>query len=181
MTEDADPGEGAATAPEGRQQGEASATTDRRTLSPRVRVVWGLRTTIAAVVLGGLATVGTGATELVPVWVGPAVGLVLLALGLVWVEARYRVWAFEVREDALYLERGVLTHVRTVAPYVRIQHVDTQRGPVERALGLSTLVVYTAGSRGADVSIPGLEPAEARQLQARLKELAVDAEGGDAV
>jgi len=94
---------------------------------------------------------------------------------------RYRSWSYEVREDSLYLERGVLTHTRTVVPYVRIQHVDASRGPVERALGLATAVVYTAGSRGADVSIPGLTTDRADDLQERLKRLAIAAEGEDAV
>ena len=69
----------------------------------------------------------------------------------------------------------------TVVPYVRIQHVDASRGPVERAFGLATTVVYTAGSRGADVSIPGLSPERAEDLQTRLKQLAIAAEGEDAV
>lgn len=170
-----------ATVPPMREDGPVPSSTDRRTVSGRVRIVWGLRLIAGLVVLTAVLTVGADALGGVPVWAGPAVGLVLLGLGLGWVEARYRVWAFEVRDDALYLERGVVTHVRTIAPYVRIQHVDTQRGPLERWLGLSTLVVYTAGSRGADVSIPGLEPGEASDLQARVKQLAIEAEGGDAV
>jgi hypothetical protein len=32
---------------------------------------------------------------------------------------RYRSWTYEVRDDAIYLERGVLTRVRTVVPFVR--------------------------------------------------------------
>jgi membrane protein YdbS with pleckstrin-like domain len=106
---------------------------------------------------------------------------VFLGLGLAWVVLSYRVWIYQIRDDSLYLERGVVTHVRTIVPYVRIQHVDTSRSALERALGLSTLVVYTAGSRGADVSIPGLKPNEARDLQQRLKELAIEADGDDAL
>lgn len=156
-------------------------TTDRRSLSSRVRIVWGIRVVAGLAVLALVATVLIRRVELAPVWVGSALGALLLFLGLAWVHLRYRVWVYQVRADSLYLERGVVTHVRTIAPFVRIQHVDTQRGPLERWLGLSSLVVYTAGSRGADVSIPGLTPAEARDLQSRLKELAIEAEGGDAV
>jgi membrane protein YdbS with pleckstrin-like domain len=153
----------------------------RRTLSPRVRVIWGIRAVVGVAILSAIATVGVATTRVVPAWVPPVLGLLALLLALLWVQRRYRVWAFEVRPDALYLERGVVTHVRTIAPYVRIQHVDIQRGPLERWLGLSTLVVYTAGSRGADVAIPGLTPDEASDLQDRVKQLAIEAEGGDAV
>jgi membrane protein YdbS with pleckstrin-like domain len=154
---------------------------ERRTLSPRVRVIWGIRAVVGVAILTAMATVLVAATRIAPRWVPLAVGAVLLVVALSWVRLRYRRWAFEVRPDALYLERGVVTHVRTVAPYVRIQHVDTQRGPLERWLGLSTLVVYTAGSRGADVAIAGRDRAEASDLESRVKQLAIEAEGGDAV
>ena len=155
-------------------------TTDRRSISSTVQLHWGLRVGIASLVLGVVAAGGLGAAGIGP-QVAPAITAGVLVVGLVWVVLRYRAWVYQVRTDALYLERGVTTHVRTLVPYVRIQHVDTSRSPLERALGLSTLVVYTAGSRGADVSIPGLTPEEARDLQQRVKELAIEAEGTDAV
>jgi membrane protein YdbS with pleckstrin-like domain len=157
-------------------------TTDQRTISARIQVLWGLRLVVGLAVLTLIVNAGTAAigATLDPQLVVGVSGAVTV-LGLVWVHLRYRVWRFRVRDDALYLERGVFTHVRTVAPHVRIQHVDTSRSPGERALGLSSLVVYTAGSRGADVSIPGLTPSEADDLQRRLKELAIESEGGDAL
>lgn len=158
----------------------AEHTTDERTLSPLVQVIWTVRVLVLLGILGAAGTFTAFQTGTDPVFVAGAV-LVVGVLGIVWVHLRYRIWTYRVREDALFLERGVLTHVKTVAPHVRIQHVDTSRGPLERALGLSTLVVYTAGSRGADVSVPGLTPAEAADLQQRVKELAIAAEGGDAV
>jgi membrane protein YdbS with pleckstrin-like domain len=163
---------------EGRPSADA---VERRTLSPSVRVIWGLRAVAGVAVLTAVATIAVTVTTNVQPWIPALLGVLVLLVAVGWVERRYRVWAFEVRPDALYLERGVVTHVRTIAPYVRIQHVDTQRGPLERWLGLSTLVVYTAGSRGADVAIPGLTPDEASDLQARVKQLAIEAEGGDAV
>ena len=155
-------------------------TTDERTISARVRVNWASRLLVGVVVLAFLGRVGAARVGIDPQFVA-ALALVLGVLGLVWVHLRYRAWRYRLRDDALYLERGVLTRVRTVVPYVRVQHVDTSRGPMERSLGLSTLVVYTAGSRGADVSIPGLTPEEASDLQRRLKELAIETEGGDAL
>jgi len=155
-------------------------TTDRRSLTSVVQVQWVINTAIVAVVLGLITTAALTAVDVSP-QLGALSILVFLVLGVGWVALRYRVWVYQIREDAIYLERGVVTHVRTLVPYVRIQHVDTSRGPVERALGLSTLVVYTAGSRGADVSIPGLRPHEASDLQQRIKELAIEAEGDDAL
>jgi len=95
--------------------------------------------------------------------------------------ALYASWRYGLDDDALELERGVFTKVDTAVPYVRIQHVDTQRNPLDRLLGLSSVVVYTAGSRGADVTIPGLRPERARDLRNRLRDLAIESEPGDAV
>lgn len=155
-------------------------TTDRRSLASKVQLQWGIRTTIGTFILGFILSFALTNFGVNPVFAPVVIGAIVSS-GLMWVILRYRVWVYQIRADAIYLERGVVTHVRTLVPYVRIQHVDTSRGPLERALGLSTLVVYTAGSRGADVSIPGLHPEQARDLQQRVKELAIEADGGDAL
>jgi len=158
----------------------AELTGPERSLESAVRLVWILRAALAAVVLGAV----TGALSVVldgPALVGPVVFTLLFLFGATRAHLRYESWSYRVRTDSLFLDRGVLTRVRTVVPYVRIQHVDASRGPVERAFGLATVVVYTAGSRGADVSIPGLTPERADDLQDRLKRLAIAAEGEDAV
>lgn len=153
----------------------------RRTLDPTIQQVWLLQAILPSLVLGGLVAVAFVFLPVGGPWVGGAVALVVFVLSAVLAVFRYRSWSYEVREDSLYLERGVITNVQTVVPYVRIQHVDASRGPIERGFGLATTVVYTAGSRGADVSIPGLSPERAEDLQARLKRLAIAAEGEDAV
>lgn len=131
-------------------------------------------------VFGALGTGGYLFFDL-PVVLGGAAFSFVLIIGLPMAFLRYRRWRYEIREDALYLERGVITEVRTVVPFVRIQHVDSRRTPLERATGLASTVVYTAGSRGADVRIPGLSPSNAQDLRERLKRLAIASEGEDAV
>ncbi|SDZ78662.1 hypothetical protein SAMN04488065_0303 [Haloplanus vescus] len=150
-------------------------------LDPRVRVLWVGRAVVTAVVVGVVAAVATLLVDAIPWWTPVVVSLLALVVGVSVALARYRLWRYEVRDDALYLERGVFTRVRTVVPFVRIQHVDSSRGPLERLVGLASTVVYTAGSRGADVTIPGLTPGGADDLRERLKRLAIRAEGEDAV
>jgi len=162
-----------------------------RELASIVRVQWILRSTVGAVVFGAIvagATLALGAgTDVVPagrstaVTAGVGAFLVAALYGVLKAVLLYRSWEYVVRADSLYLRRGVFTHVRTVVPYVRVQHIDTTRSPLERLLGLSTLVVYTAGSRGADVTIPGLTPERASTLQTRLERLAIESEEADAV
>ncbi|MBS3761373.1 PH domain-containing protein [Halodesulfurarchaeum sp.] len=150
-------------------------------LNARVQIIWGLiallaGAVLAAAVAGGLIWFDLGQ---------PSIAVLVFALvaGLLLVHAhlRYRIWRFDVQTDALFLHRGVLTRVRTVVPYVRVQHVDTQRNPLERTIGLSRVVVYTAGSRGADVTIPGLRPERAESLQEQLRTLAGENDADDGV
>jgi membrane protein YdbS with pleckstrin-like domain len=151
-------------------------------LHGRIRVAWAIRGIVVAAVLAAVAYGITTVVEIpqrIPVVVG--IFVVVSLVGLWHALARYRRWRFDLESDALTLQRGVLTQVDTAVPYVRVQHVDTQRGPLDRLLGLSTVVVYTAGSRGADVAVPGLTEERAEQLLDELRELAVDAEPDDAV
>ena len=148
-------------------------------LQRRAAIVWvGRAVAVAAVV--GVAVAIAGRFVALPEGAAPGVGVALAVLGAGHAVLRYRRFRFELREDALYLERGVLVHVSTVVPFVRVQHVDTRRGPLERATGLASTVVYTAGSRGADVRVPGLTPGRAEALRERLRELAIGREDDDA-
>ncbi|MGQ3413990.1 PH domain-containing protein [Natrinema sp. LN54] len=157
-------------------------------LHPRIRLLWIARGALAAAVLAvALVVLDQWLPTVLPVSISvppaaiAAVVAVAFVLGIVYAVRLYQVWQFELQDDALYLERGVVTFVETAVPFVRVQHVDTQFGPVERVLGLSSVVVYTAGSRNADVRIPGLTPDRARSLQNTLRELAVESEAEDAV
>ncbi|RQG97001.1 PH domain-containing protein [Natrarchaeobius chitinivorans] len=150
-------------------------------LHPRIRLLWIGQGVITAAVLGAIVVAVDRLLLDVPTTLQWGVIAAVIVIGLVYAIRLYQVWQFEIEPDALYLERGVITFVETAVPFVRVQHVDTQFGPIERALGLSSVVVYTAGSRNADVRIPGLTPDRARELQDTLRELAVESEADDAV
>ncbi|MFC7070724.1 PH domain-containing protein [Halobaculum lipolyticum] len=145
-------------------------------LDPRVRLAWVVGALVPGAVIAAVAVVAVRIGAPVPLTAALALAAVVVTLGLVAAVYRYRVWRFEVRDDSLFIVRGVLTRVDTSVPYVRVQHVDTRRGPLERALGLASVVVYTAGSRGADITIPGLTPARAGELREQLRELATESE-----
>jgi len=188
--------------PSGPAQAPTTGTDDRpiaesvetpgepRTLDPTVRVEWIVGPLFGALLTAAVAGFITWAVaaEYLPydrttsaVAVGGGLFVLFAVYGVVRAVFLYRSWRYVVREESLYLTRGVLTRVQTVVPYVRVQHIDTRRSAFERVLGLSTLVVYTAGSRGADVTIPGLTPDTAEDLQSRLERLAIASEDEDAV
>jgi membrane protein YdbS with pleckstrin-like domain len=55
----------------------------------------------------------------------------------------------------------------SLVPYHRIQQIDVERGPLDRLLGLSSLVLRTA-SATTDGKIPGIPAATADALRVRL-------------
>ena len=80
---------------------------------------------------------------------------------------RSRVHRWEVTDEAVYARSGWWVLEWRVAPISRIQTVDAVRGPLEQVLGLSTLRVTTASSRGA-IEIVGLDHEVAARTAERL-------------
>lgn len=120
----------------------------------------------AFVGLAALITAAAG-VPIAPYALGAAA--VVLAVSAVSLPAaRYRNWSYELRPDELVLCFGVVVRVERWVPRLRIQHVDLIGGPIERSLGLRQLVIYTAGTREADVRIPGLREPDAENLRAEL-------------
>ncbi|GGD45002.1 PH domain-containing protein [Croceicoccus pelagius] len=69
---------------------------------------------------------------------------------------RYRRKGYSTAMDRLRFVKGWLQRSDTVVPFGRVQHIDVKQGLVERWFGLATLVVHTAGTHNASVSVPGL-------------------------
>ena len=144
---------------------------EARELDRRIVVVW----TVQEAVGYGVLTVVVLAADIgarlagveVPGPPGLAAGLVAVAGGVAawWVpRASYRIWRYQVAEDALELRRGLVRRIHSAIPYFRVQHIDVAQGPVERAVGLSRLVVHTA-SAGTDATIPGIAAGDAEGLR----------------
>jgi membrane protein YdbS with pleckstrin-like domain len=69
---------------------------------------------------------------------------------------RYETTWVALDADGLEFEHGWLWRHHISVPRSRIQHTDVTQGPYERRFGLATLVVYTAGTENASISIEGL-------------------------
>jgi uncharacterized protein len=151
-----------------------------RSLHPRSVILWRLSALLggAAVVVLAYAGERLAGTPLPAGTVTAAVALLAIAHAAVMPPLRYRAWRFALRDSDIVLQFGVLFRTTSIVPHARIQHVDTQHGPLDRALGLAELVIYTAGTRGAIVTVPALGLADAESLRDRLADLSG---AGDAV
>ena len=90
---------------------------------------------------------------------GAALVPVLLAVGYLLIRVplrRYQARGYQLGGDRLRVVRGLLFRKDTVVPFGRVQHIDVQQGPLERGYGLATLVLHTAGTHNASVTLPGL-------------------------
>ncbi len=115
-----------------------------------------------------------GAVLLTPGLLTGLIAASTLSLAIVWPTLRYRYWRWQIEPDRVLIQKGVVWRSRSLIPRVRVQHVDTRSSPLQRWLGLSSLIIYTAGTRGADAEIPGLAAEDAERLRdelARLEEL----------
>ena len=97
---------------------------------------------------------------------------VLLAAAFIVIRVplrRYAARGFVMSEDRLRVVRGLWFRSDTVVPFGRVQHIDVHQGPLERAYGLATLTLHTAGSHNASVSLPGLADADARAMRETIR------------
>lgn len=139
-------------------------------LDPRVINLW--RVSGAVWTLIWTAAMG-GAAALLEWPLALMIPIALLGIAwTVWVPAAsYRHYAYQVGDVDVRVMHGWWTRSVAVVLHSRIQHVDTRQGPVERMMGLATVVVFTAGSVGAMVAIPGVAAAEAEALRDLLARL----------
>jgi membrane protein YdbS with pleckstrin-like domain len=157
---------------------------DMVSLDPRVILYWRIQSLISSavllvvfLVLGGFVAVKVPGS--LPVVACAWVALFGFRLGLlIWLPVRcYRAWSYRMDDKVLETRHGIWFRVTTLLPLSRLQHVDLHRGPIERYLGLASLMLQTAGTQHATIVIPGLDATLAPQLRDQL----VAAGGDDAV
>ena len=122
----------------------------------------GLASAVAFFVLARIANLDAS-------WLLAAVGGVLGAGFAAWLAVkRHRRTLWKLDDAGFALQRGRWWQTESHVPISRVQHLDLKRGPLERAFTLATLVIHTAGTRMAAVSVSGLDGGDAERLRDRL-------------
>ncbi len=153
-------------------------------LDPRTVNLWRLTYLITfgiflLIMLAVAVTIGLAAPA-ARIWM--AAGWGMLATICLWFcfwfpRRYYHSWRWRLDAKVLELRHGRLVEHTRLIPLARLQHVDLERGPLERIFGLASLIIHTAGTHAATTRIPGLEAEEA----ARLRDHLVEIGGDDAV
>ena len=163
------------------ETGEHRLRTPAHRVSPRAKHWWSLRsalgTLVALVPQVAVAGFFPDYAQLMLVTGVPTV-VVGVAHLVVVPRMRFALHRWEITDDAVHTLTGWLRLEWRIAPISRVQTVDTDRGPLQRAFGLSSVTVTTASSSGA-LTIDGLAADDAVALADRLTR-ATEHLGGDA-
>ncbi len=107
---------------------------------------------------------------------GFLLSILLFCLALVMGWLIYLNYEFLLDDDSLRIRRGILNKEEISIPYRQIQDVDIGRDLFYRILGLSRLVILTAGKEegkevkggGAEGILPAIDKDAAQQIQEKL-------------
>ena len=113
-------------------------------------------------------------------WIPAIVGILAIAAaawGWFWAGRNQRSWGYAENVDDLLVTRGVMFKRLVAIPYGRMQFVDVEAGPLNRAYGIATVTLHTASPETA-ADIPGLLAADATALRNRLTELGESRDAG---
>ncbi|MFD2924461.1 PH domain-containing protein [Halobacillus naozhouensis] len=112
-----------------------------------------------------------------PIWPSLVIGAVILLemIFSIWLipSIRWERIRYEVREQEIDYQYGLFIVKRTLIPMVRVQHVDTEQGPLLRKYRLATISISTAATVH---KIPALDETEAENLRHSISSLARVAE-----
>jgi membrane protein YdbS with pleckstrin-like domain len=131
------------------------------------------RRIVLLIVVAAEAVVLALVRGLLPSWLWwVLVGVIVIELVWGWwvIGRRVRSFGYLERSDDLLVRSGIMFQRVVVVPYGRMQLVEVAAGPLDRALGITTVQLHTA-SATSDAAIPGLEPDAAADLRDRLARL----------
>lgn len=98
-------------------------------------------------------------------WLLLAAIAVPIGLGAWFGLLRWRAVAWNLDDLGLRVRRGVCWQTEVLVPRTRVQHLDLERGPIERYFGLASLIVHTAGTRTHALRLSGLAEGDAAELR----------------
>lgn len=96
---------------------------------------------------------------------GAACLMLAPVIGVLMGRARWARTAWRLDDRGLQVRRGLIWRSEILVPRTRVQHLDIERGPIERRHGLATLVVHTAGTRLQALRQAGFLDADAVALR----------------
>lgn len=108
-----------------------------------------------------------------PYWFAGIAAIINLLFSYLFIflfpKLRYRRWRYEIFEQEIYIQHGIFIMTRTLIPMIRVQHVDTEQGPIMKGFQVASVSISTAATVH---SIPALSEEDASDLRDRISDLA---------
>lgn len=113
-----------------------------------------------------------------PVWILTILIAILvlycIAFILIWPPIQWRRFRYQVLDQEIDIVQGVLIVRRTLIPMTRIQHVETEQGPILRRYKMASVEIQTAATTHRIPVLPIEEADQLRDQIARLAAVAID-------
>ncbi|CAM4188017.1 PH domain-containing protein [Paenibacillus alkaliterrae] len=107
---------------------------------------------------------------LIPGWIALSIFIITFVL-FTWIipQLKYTRFQYELFDDELEIQSGLIFLSNVLVPMVRVQHVELESGPLMRKYDLAGISIVTAATTHR---ISGLKQAEAQLLKRRIGILA---------
>jgi len=123
-----------------------ASTATYQSVDPAYKNYLRIHTSMTMLMLIGFAIIAWLLPWPLPTWIPFTAIALLLMLWLIllmfWVSRRYAVTQYAVGEDFISYRVGALWHKEVAVTFNRLQHTELARGPIERWLGISRLLLH---------------------------------------
>lgn len=99
----------------------------------------------------------------------------LILLSVIWQYLDWRRFTYELTDDAVVVQSGVLSHNRRTIPFDRVQDVDIERKLLARLFGLAKVNLETGGAGENEGALDSVSMAEAERLRGVIRRRAAQA------
>lgn len=145
-------------------------------LNKKVRLIWIIRNIFFSIIVA-LALIPAFFSKEIGVIVGAIipVGIIIIFL-LIWPFLKYKLYSFGYDDKRIAINYGVIFRHHVIVPIRQIQDLHTYNGPIMSLLGLSGVIISTAGS---NFSIAGMLNDDATNMVNELEVLLNNRLDGD--
>lgn len=144
----------------------------KRSLEPNYLKVFRISTGIIFLLMAAVPSFVLGVAQelgiIIPILIFLGIWSLLFGLFFWYSIHWYKAYHYTLLDAGLRIHKGVFWQQQHTVPRNRVQHIDITTGPLERRYELSKLVLHTAGTRNASVTLPGLLQDDAAALRQEL-------------
>lgn len=131
------------------------------TLNKKVRTIWIIRNLIISIIML-VPIVIACFSEMLGVILGVSIPCaIIIILLMIWPFLKYKMYSFGYDDKRIAINFGVIFRHKVIIPIRQIQDLHTYNGPIMSLMGLSGVIISTAGSNFA---IAGMLNADATNM-----------------